>query len=132
MTLPPTPDGTQKPCDSLTVMYDGACPLCRREVGIYQGLEPAQPVAWLDVSQTSVRLTPEDRARYLARFHVRRKDGLLLSGAAAFVALWRVMPGWRWLARFAMLPGVTPVLEQLYRGFLHIRPGIQWLARRWP
>ncbi|MEO8014435.1 MAG: DUF393 domain-containing protein [Polaromonas sp.] len=133
MTLPSTPDGKpQLPCESLTVLFDGACPLCRREVGVYQALKPAQPVAWLDVSQASVQLTLEDRARYLARFHVRREDGSLLSGAAAFVALWRVMPGWRWLARLAMLPGVTPVLELLYRGFLHVRPGIQWLARRWP
>ena len=130
MTLPAMPDSVQTPaCESLTVLFDGACPLCRREVGVYQSLKPAQPVAWLDVSEASVALTPEDRARYLARFHVRRQDGSLLSGAAAFVALWRVMPGWRWLARFAMLPGVTPVLEQLYRGFLRVRPGIQRLAR---
>ena len=130
MTLPTTPESVQAPaCESLTVLFDGACPLCRREVGVYQALEPAQPVAWLDVSEASAALTPEDRARYLARFHVRRQDGSLLSGAAAFVALWRVMPGWRWLARFAMLPGVTPVLELLYRGFLRIRPGIQRLAR---
>ena len=129
MTLPITPDGAQTPCKSLTVLFDGACPLCRREVGVYQALEPAQPVAWLDVSKASVPLTPEDRARFLARFHVRQEDGSLLSGAAAFVALWRVMPGWRWLARFAMLPGVTPVLELFYRGFLRVRPGIQRLVR---
>ena len=129
MTLPATPDGAPTPCESLTVLFDGACPLCRREVGVYQALEPAQPVAWLDVSAASVSLTPEDRTRYLARFHVRRQDGSMLSGAAAFVALWRVMPGWRWLARFAMLPGVTPLLEQLYRVFLHARPGLQRLAR---
>ena len=130
MTLPTTPKSVQAPaCESLTVLFDGACPLCRREVGVYQALEPAQPVAWLDVSEASAALTPEERARYLARFHVRRQDGSLLSGAAAFVALWRVMPGWRWLARFATLPGVTPVLEQLYRGFLRVRPGIQRLVR---
>lgn len=129
MTLPITPEDTRLPCDSLTVLFDGACPLCRREVSVYQALKPAQPVAWLDVSQASLALTPEDRARYMARFHVRRQDGSLLSGAAAFVALWQVMPGWRWLARVAMLPGVTPVLELLYRGFLRVRPGIQRIAR---
>ncbi|MBG6077336.1 demethoxyubiquinone hydroxylase family protein [Polaromonas sp. CG_9.11] len=129
MTLSTTTNGAQMSCEALTVLFDGACPLCRREVGVYQALKPAQPVAWLDVSKASVPLTLEDRARYLARFHVRREDGSLLSGAAAFVALWRVMPGWRWLARLAMLPGATPVLERLYRGFLRVRPGIQRLAR---
>ena len=41
------------PCDALTVMYDGACPLCRREIGLYQSLTPLQTVAWLDVSDTT-------------------------------------------------------------------------------
>ncbi len=123
--LPASP-GT---CDALTVMFDGACPLCRREVGLYQSLTPLETVAWLDVSEASASLAPNDRARYMARFHVRQKDGRLLSGAAAFVALWRVMPGWRWLGKVAGLPGVTPTLEVLYRGFLHLRPYLQRLAR---
>ena len=25
---------------SLTVLYDGACPLCRREIGVCRGLRP--------------------------------------------------------------------------------------------
>ncbi|MBC7446006.1 MAG: demethoxyubiquinone hydroxylase family protein, partial [Polaromonas sp.] len=114
---------------ALTVLFDGACPLCRREIGVYQALQPSQPVAWLDVSDASAGLAPDERRRFMARFHVRRADGALLSGAAAFVALWQVMPGWRWLGRFGALPGVTPLLELMYRGFLHLRPGIQRLVR---
>ena len=131
MSLPVAHGNEAPQCESLTVLFDGACPLCRREAGIYQSLTPSQPVAWLDVSEGSVGLAPEDRARYLARFHVRRADGSLLSGAAAFIALWRLMPGWRWLGRFGALPGITPMLELLYRGFLRVRPRIQWLARAW-
>jgi predicted DCC family thiol-disulfide oxidoreductase YuxK len=130
MTTSPDEQTAAASCASLTVMFDGACPLCRREVGVYQALSPLQPVAWLDVSQTSLDLAPADRARYLARFHVRRQDGQLLSGAAAFVALWRAMPGWRWLGRIGALPGVTPVLELLYRGFLRVRPRLQCLVRK--
>ena len=125
-TKPPAPPET---CDALTVMFDGACPLCRREVGLYQSLKPLETVAWLDVSEASASLKPQDQARYMARFHVRQKDGRLLSGAAAFVALWLVMPGWRWLGKLGRLPGVTPVLELLYRGFLHLRPYLQRLMR---
>jgi predicted DCC family thiol-disulfide oxidoreductase YuxK len=110
-------------------MFDGACPLCRREVGVYQSLKPLETVAWLDVSEASASLAPQDQARYMARFHVRQKDGRLLSGAAAFVALWLVMPGWRWLGKVGRVPGVTPVLELAYRGFLHLRPYLQRLMR---
>ena len=117
-------------CSALTVLYDGACPLCRREVGVYRGLEPLQPLAWLDVSDAATPLPiGADRDACMARFHVRHGDGRLLSGAAAFVALWATLPGWRWLARVAGLPGVTPLLEVAYRAFLKLRPALQRLAR---
>jgi len=118
------------PCQALTVLYDGACPLCRREVGVYRDLTPLQPLAWQDVSQPQLALPPgRTQAELLARFHVQRADGVLLSGAAAFAALWSALPGWRWLGRLAALPGVTPLLELAYRGFLRLRPAMQRVAR---
>ena len=126
---PPPASPPQASCEALTVMFDGACPLCRREVALYQSIAPLQTVSWLDVSQDAAGLSQTDQARYMARFHVQLQDGRLLSGAAAFVALWLVMPGWRWLGRFGRLPGVTPILELAYRGFLHLRPSLQRWAR---
>ena len=118
---------------NITVLFDGACPLCRREISVYQGLKPIEPTTQLnfaDVSQIQTALPPGgDRAAYLKRFHVQLANGSVLSGAEAFVALWAVLPGWRWLARFASLPGVTPLMELAYRGFLTIRPQMQGIAR---
>ena len=116
-------------CDALTVMFDGSCPLCRREISLYQSLAPLQAVAWRDISKDTADLSHTDQARYMARFHVQLEDGRIISGAAAFVALWLVMPGWRWLGRVGRLPGVTPVLELAYRAFLHLRPYLQRWAR---
>jgi predicted DCC family thiol-disulfide oxidoreductase YuxK len=116
-------------CDALTVMFDGSCPLCRREISLYQSLTPLQTVSWLDVSNNMAGLSASDQARYMSRFHVQLEDGRQISGAAAFVALWLVMPGWRWLGWVGRLPGVTPVLELTYRGFLHLRPYLQRWAR---
>ncbi len=96
---------------------------------MYQSLESLQPVQWQDVSGTQAGLSPEEQARLMARFHVRLPDGRLLSGAAAFVELWLTMPGWRWLGRIGRLPGVTPLLELSYRGFLHLRPQLQKVMR---
>ena len=119
----------------LTVLYDGACPLCRREIALYQGLPSSQPLAFADVSDTALPL-PADatRAQLMARFHVRQADGRLLSGARAFLALWAVLPGWRWLAWLGRVPGGAGLMELAYRGFLHLRPALQrgaaWLERR--
>lgn len=117
----------------LTVLYDGACPLCRREIGVYQGLQPVdidQTLKFSDISRADSALPPGGvRSDYLARFHVQRGDGEVLSGAAAFVALWAALPGWRYLAFAARLPGATPLLEVMYRAFLRIRPQMQGIAR---
>jgi predicted DCC family thiol-disulfide oxidoreductase YuxK len=122
----------------LTVLYDGACPLCRREVGVYRGLRPLRldtPVCFADVSDAArplpVALPPgTTREQLLARFHVRSRDGQLLSGAQAFLALWAALPGWRWLALAGRLPGVAWAMERTYRLFLRWRPTLQrWAAR---
>lgn len=121
---------TELPCASVTVLYDGACPLCRREIAVYRDLKALQPVAWRDVS-TPQCVLPDGGSRddYLARFHVQLADGQVLSGAAAFAALWSVLPGWRWLGHIARLPGMMPLLEMTYRLFLRVRPHLQKLAR---
>jgi predicted DCC family thiol-disulfide oxidoreductase YuxK len=122
----------------LTVLYDGACPLCRREIGVYRGLQPLQPdapVCFADVSDAALPLPAAlppgtTRAQLLARFHVRGRDGELLSGAQAFLALWAALPGWRWLALAGRLPGAAWVMERGYRLFLRLRPMLQRWAFR--
>jgi predicted DCC family thiol-disulfide oxidoreductase YuxK len=119
----------------LTVLYDGACPLCRREIGLYRDLQPlqaGQPVCWADVSDPALPLPPgTTREQLLARFHVRSGDGELLSGAAAFLALWAELPGWRWLARLGRVPGAAWLMERCYRLFLRWRPTLQRWVIRW-
>jgi predicted DCC family thiol-disulfide oxidoreductase YuxK len=116
-------------CDSLTVLFDGSCPLCRREIAVYQSLTPLQTVSWLDVSKDTTDLNQTNQARYVVRFHVQFEDGRQISGAAAFVVLWLVMPGWRWLGRVGRLSGVTPALELAYRAFLQLWPHLQRWAQ---
>jgi len=121
----------KEPAPALTVLYDGACPLCRREIGIYRGLQSSTPVCFADVSDVAQPLPGgTTREQLLARFHVRDADGRLLSGAQAFLALWAALPGWRWLARVGRLPGAAWAMERVYRLFLRLRPSLQrWASR---
>ena len=116
---------------ALTVLYDGACPLCKREIAMYQGMEARETLCFADISAADTALPPDTtRAQLLQRFHVRSADGSLHSGAAAFVLLWATLPGWRWLARLARWPGMLWLMERGYRFFLRFRPQLQKLAAR--
>lgn len=114
----------------LTVFYDGDCPLCRAEIGVYQCAKGSDRIAFVDVSAATGDLVAPglDRDTALARFHVRRSDGTLASGAEGFGHMWLALPRWRWVGRFVLLPGIRQSAELAYRGFLRIRPAIQ---RRW-
>ncbi len=120
----------------LTIYYDGACPLCLREIGFYRRRKGADALAWVDVSEEADaaagdRIAPDlSRCDALARFHVRDKDGRLRSGARAFAELWAALPTFRPFGVVARTPPIVWVLEGAYRAFLKIRPRIQSMVAR--
>jgi predicted DCC family thiol-disulfide oxidoreductase YuxK len=112
----------------LTVWYDGACPLCRREIALFQRLDRRGAIRFQDVGQAEAAC-PLDRAKLLARFHAQEAGQPLVSGAAAFAAMWRAIPILRPVGELARIPPVLWLLEQAYVCFLRLRPGLQKLMR---
>ncbi|KEP68977.1 DUF393 domain-containing protein [Thioclava sp. BHET1] len=117
------PNATTQPAAQCSVYYDGACPLCRAEIGLYRKAEGAEALDFVDVSQPDVKL-PEGLSHdaALGRFHLHSADGRLVSGGAAFAALWSQLPRWRYLGRIARWPVLRSLLELAYRVFLKLRP----------
>jgi predicted DCC family thiol-disulfide oxidoreductase YuxK len=112
----------------LTVWYDGACPLCIREIALMRRLDKQQRIAFADVAEPSTNC-PIDRSLMLARFHATTEQGETLSGAAAFAAMWREIPPLRPLGLMAQNRVVLALLERAYTLFLKVRPLLQRLAR---
>ncbi len=108
---------------TMTVYFDGSCPLCRLEISYYRAQEGAEGLRFVDVSDPESDLGAGlARDTALSRFHVRDQNGALISGASGFAAIWRRLPRWWWAAHFVRLPGVLQVLEVAYRAFLYVRP----------
>ena len=107
-----------------TLYYDGGCPVCSREIAVYRRQRGAQDVCWVDVSRCGAAdLGPGlSRDAALARLYLRHPDGRLVSGAAAFAALWRSLPRLAWLGRLLGTRPVVWLLEAAYRLFLLARP----------
>jgi predicted DCC family thiol-disulfide oxidoreductase YuxK len=116
---------------ALTVYFDGSCPLCRREIALYQRLPSRQAVAWVDVSQPVDCGDGLSCATAMRRFHVRDEQDRLLSGAAAFSRLWRCYAGWRVLGWVTSVPPMSWLAELAYRLFLPVRPRVQAWVQRW-
>jgi predicted DCC family thiol-disulfide oxidoreductase YuxK len=110
----------------VTVWYDGACPLCLREIALMRRLDRRGAITFVDVAEASDLSCPIDPALLLARFHAE-EDGRLLSGAAAFAAMWRAIPLLRPIGLVARHPLVLRVLEAAYLRFLVLRPRLQRL-----
>ena len=113
------------------VLYDGSCPMCSREIAMYQQLPSRQPMDWVDISGAEpIQVAGKSREALMQRFHVLTAEGQLLDGARAFVHVWQQLPGWRYLALLAGVPGMLLVMEGVYAVFLRCRPQLhRWLKR---
>lgn len=111
----------------LTVWYDGDCPLCVREIAFMRRMDSRGRIDFVNLAAGAA--CPIDRREMLARFHVT-EDGKLLSGAAAFAAMWRAIPTLRPLGLLGRNRFALAVLERLYLAFLKVRPRLQGWARR--
>lgn len=110
----------------MTIWFDGGCPLCRREIALMRRLDKRHAIDFIDVSAGETGC-PIDRNALLARFHAR-EGGVMLSGAAAFAAMWRAIPVLRPIGLAARNATVLAALEWLYLRFLLVRPMLQRLS----
>ena len=114
-----------------TVFFDGSCPICTTEINQYKTLTPITEIQWIDVSQPSfIPPKGQTKEQLMQRFHVLNYNAQLLSGAAAFVYLWKQLPGWKRLAVIEKIPGAMQVLEFGYTNFLKVRPRILSLFKK--
>jgi predicted DCC family thiol-disulfide oxidoreductase YuxK len=123
MQLPDGKSGTK-----LTVWFDGACPLCRREMALMRRLDRRRAINFVDLASENIDC-PGEKAELIARIHVRENDRLL-SGASAFAAVWRAIPLLRPLGLLARIPFLLALLERGYVAFLRHRPRLQRLCAR--
>ena len=115
------------------VFFDGSCPLCAAEISTYQKCRGADKIDWVDVAddgngeRTETIAPGLRRTDAMRRFHMRRSDGKIVSGGAAFAELWAVLPAFSWAGRIGRRRPVSLLLEGFYRAFLPIRPLLQKL-----
>ena len=114
-----------------TVYYDGACPLCQREISWFKRQAGGEKIQWIDVSclNTETILPGLSRSDALKRFYVRLSDGSIVSGSKAFISVWKVINRLKPFGRILDQNIILFVLEKFYNGFLRIRPFCQYMYK---
>ena len=107
------------------VYYDGACPVCRREIALYRKMV-SDRIDWIDIEGLAAGQMPDgkDRSALLSRFHARSGAGEWHVGIDAFAEIWRQVPILRRLAWLLAVQPTRGIAELGYRGFL------AWRKRR--
>lgn len=117
------------PANKLSVFFDGLCPLCSREIDHYRTQAGSDRLEFVDITEASFDAEREglDPRRVHKVMHTRDDRGNLYTGIGAFVAIWDVLPKYKWLAKLARNGAVRPLMDVGYNVFAAIRP---YLPRR--
>lgn len=108
----------------LTLYYDGACPLCVREINLFRRRNQAGRLQLVDISQAEAMPLPGiSRARMLACLHACFADQHLVTGIDATYWSYRAV-GLGWLVRPLRWAWARPLWQTGYRLFCLLRPGL--------
>ncbi len=112
----------------LTVFYDGACPICAREMAFMQRLDKKRMLHLSDFSspQYDPASTGLSVAELGAVIHAQWDDGTVITGVDVFRAVWQAV-GLGFLTRLSRLPVIDPLVVRAYAWFAKNR---LWLTGR--
>jgi predicted DCC family thiol-disulfide oxidoreductase YuxK len=101
------------------VFYDGACPLCSREIAHYRRVDGEARLDWVDAATEAETLAEHglDLERAMAELHVLDGNGHWQRGVDAFLVIWSHLPRYRWLARLIEIFGLRTPLGYVYHRF---------------
>ena len=108
------------------VLYDGRCRLCTAGADRIRGHDSEGALEVVSLHEPAVRARFPDipLKDVLAEMHFVKPDGSIAKGHDAIREVLRVIPRYRWLSLFWMLPGFQFVADKAYK----------WVARnryRW-
>jgi predicted DCC family thiol-disulfide oxidoreductase YuxK len=107
----------------VTMLYDGSCPLCSKEVAHYRRVDKKGQVNWVDIA-TDQQVLEQHAIGFdaaMRHLHVVTADGGIVKGAYAFAEVWRALPRYRILAKLVSIPGILPLLDRAYQRFANWR-----------
>lgn len=114
-----------------TLLVDGSCPLCKKEVAWLSCWNKRGGLVFQDITAEGVDLTVDGKSRdeLLAEIHGIYPDGRVVRGMDAVRAAYGAV-GLGWLLAPTALPIIRPLFDGFYRRFAQGRSALGQLCRR--
>lgn len=111
---------------ALQVFYDGACPLCSREVKHYRTRDKERCIEWIDIARPGFDAAEYglDPVRVQQVMHARGPGGKVYTEVGAFVKIWEALPPGLLTTPLRLLlriPGMIRFANIFYRLFARNR-----------
>jgi predicted DCC family thiol-disulfide oxidoreductase YuxK len=100
----------------LTVLFDGACPLCRASAERVRRSDSAGRIELVDLHDPGVpaRFPEINTGEAMRLMQAVDAHGRIYSGVDAWARIGLRLPGWKWLAWLLLLPGIHQVAAAMY------------------
>jgi predicted DCC family thiol-disulfide oxidoreductase YuxK len=109
---------------ALTLLFDGACPLCRREVESLRARDQGRGlIRFVDIDAADYDPVAHAGISYreaMGRIRAISADGRVIKDVAVFREAYRVV-GWGWLYAPTAWPLIGPLVDALYGLWAHWR-----------
>ena len=113
----------QSDSPALTVLYDGQCPLCSREIAFLRRRPKSSTLGFFDISAPEADLSPFNltRDQAMKALYAVRSDGTTLRGMDAIREIYRSI-GMSWVVAPTAWPLLRPMFDLAYTIFAKVRP----------
>jgi len=116
------PSASRPAAPRLQVFFDGACPLCSREMAALARRDRRGQIEFIDIAAPDFDAAAWGRepSQLMAAMHVRLPDGRWAIGADAFRQLYGLL-GFGWIVALTRVPGIRQAVDAGYRVFARNR-----------
>lgn len=107
----------------ITVVYDGKCGLCSKEINHYSKMAPPNIFNWQYITESADELNKEGifLSEVLRLLHAKDEEGLVHVSVDAFILIWKQLRRWSILAFLVGLPIIRQIANTAYRAFANWR-----------
>ncbi len=106
----------------IELFYDGACPLCSREILLLRRLDRESKIKFTDISLEGFdpKRYGKDLSAFMEIIQCRMVDGRWIEGVEVFRKVYS-MVGFRPFVFFTRIPGISHLLDLMYLAFARNR-----------